>query len=149
MMIKYVEAESRSVELEEIMRIHLCIDLEFKCNEYSCQFFIDAVKIHQYLLIYHRDGFIAHIQRSRIFLCYCIPKLFQIGFMIKWFTLHFGYMYDISLLKEVLIFLQVWCLENLKVKGTLDMIAMTHWGNIHLVKSRHLCNSFSLRANPF
>lgn len=39
MMIKYVEAESRSVELEEIMRIHLCIDLEFKWNEYSCQFF--------------------------------------------------------------------------------------------------------------
>lgn len=103
----------------------------------TCQFFIDAVKIHQYLPIYHRDGFIAHIQRSRIFLCYCIPKLFQIGFRIKWFTLNFGYMYDISLLKQVLIFLQVWCLENLKVKGTLDMIAMIHWGNIHLVKSRH------------
>lgn len=80
MMYKYFEAESRIVELEEIMRIHLCI--EFKCNKYSCQFFIDAVKIHQYLPIYHRDGFIAHIQRSRILLCYCIPKLFQIGFMI-------------------------------------------------------------------
>lgn len=30
--------------------------------------------INQYLPIYHLDGFIAHIQRSRIFLCYCIHQ---------------------------------------------------------------------------
>lgn len=44
-------------------------------------------------------------------------------------------LYDISLLKKSLKFLQVWYLENLKGKETLDMIAMIHWGNIHLVKT--------------
>lgn len=66
-------------------------------------------------MFYHHDGFIAHTQRSRLFLCYYI-LYFQVG--SSWID---GQQIQLKILdtcmaifckKRILTFLQVWCVES-------------------------------------
>lgn len=126
MMKKYFEAESRIVELEEIMRIHLCIDLEFKCNEYSFSSIFTDISSWWFYCPHTTFKNLSLLLYTKVVSNWFYDQMIYLKFWI-----HVWYFFT----REVLIFLQVWCLENLKGKGALDMIAMIHWGNIHLVKT--------------